>query len=94
MQTIYQWEAEDYNHDSGQFFDNPQVDSYDQLGSTPNVDNHQADIGGSTFQYRLIPRLQQRAPVTWAVNYPEQISPRAVEVESITASGITVWIMG
>jgi len=49
----YQWEAEDYNHDNGQFTDNPQVDAYNQLGSTPDVDNHQADTGGNTFQYRL-----------------------------------------
>ncbi|MDB6067591.1 MAG: hypothetical protein JWR26_3799 [Pedosphaera sp.] len=54
----YQWEAEDYNYTSngiaGLFADNPQVDAYNQLGSTPDVDNHQADLGaGRGFAYRL-----------------------------------------
>ena len=49
----YQWEAEDYNHDNGQFTDNPQVDAYDGLGSTPGVDNHQADLNSNPFTYRL-----------------------------------------
>jgi len=42
-----------YNHDSGQFFDNPQVDSYLSLPSTPDVDNHQSNLGGNRpFAYR------------------------------------------
>jgi len=51
--TNYQWEAEDYDHDSGQFSDNPQVDAYNGLGSAPGVDNNQADLNGSPFLYRL-----------------------------------------
>jgi hypothetical protein len=40
----YQWEAEDYNHDSGQYTDNPQLDAYNGLGSVANVDNVQTDL--------------------------------------------------
>jgi len=51
--TDYQWEAEDYDHDSGQFSDNPQTNAYNGLGSTPGVDNNQSDLGASPFLYRL-----------------------------------------
>jgi len=50
----YQWEAEDYNHDNGQFTDNPQLDAYNGLGSVSNVDNVQTDFnGGRPLTYRL-----------------------------------------
>ncbi len=49
----YTWEAEDYDYGGGQFYDNPQVDSYAGLPSTPDVDNHQSDLNpGRTFAYR------------------------------------------
>lgn len=51
--TNYQWEAEDYDHDSGQFSDNPQVGSYANVGSVAGVDNVQADLGANPFNYRL-----------------------------------------
>jgi hypothetical protein len=50
--TNYQWEAEDYDHDGGQYFDN-QINAYAGLGSVPDVDNHQSDLGASPFLYRL-----------------------------------------
>jgi hypothetical protein len=49
----YTWEAEDYDYGGSQFYDNPQVDSYAGLGSTPDVDNHQSDANANPFQYRL-----------------------------------------
>lgn len=50
--TNYQWEAEDYDYDSGKFFDD-QINAYAGLGSVPDVDNHQANINGNPFLYRL-----------------------------------------
>lgn len=49
----YQWEAEDYNYGGGQYFDNPQFDSYNGLGSVSNVDNVQSDYNPNRpFAYR------------------------------------------
>jgi hypothetical protein len=48
----YQWEAEDYDYNSGQYFDN-QINAYNGLGSVPDVDNHQSDLGANPFLYRL-----------------------------------------
>jgi len=42
----YQWEAEDYDYNGGQFFDNPQVDSYAGLGGTTGVDMLESDPAG------------------------------------------------
>jgi hypothetical protein len=50
--TNYQWEAEDYDYGSGQYFDN-QINAYNGLGSQPDVDNHQSDLGANPFMYRL-----------------------------------------
>jgi hypothetical protein len=50
--TNYQWEAEDYDYGSGQYYDNL-INAYNGLGSAPDVDNHQADLGGNPFLYRL-----------------------------------------
>jgi hypothetical protein len=47
----YVWEAEDYDHDSGQFFDNPQTNAYTGLGAVANVDTVQVNFGG-TYTYR------------------------------------------
>jgi hypothetical protein len=49
--TNYQWEAEDYDYGGGQYFDN-QINAYNGLGSIPDVDNHQSDLGASPFLYR------------------------------------------
>jgi len=49
----YQWEAEDYDYNGGQFFDNPQVDAYTNLGSISGIDNNQTDFNTSRpFDYR------------------------------------------
>lgn len=52
----YQWEAEDYDYTSngipGQYFDNPQVDAYTNLGSTAGIDNYQSDLTAQPFTYR------------------------------------------
>ncbi|HTV42125.1 MAG TPA: carbohydrate-binding protein [Candidatus Sulfotelmatobacter sp.] len=52
----YQWEAEDYDYTSngvpGLYVDNPQVDAYANLGSTPGIDNYQSDLGANPFDYR------------------------------------------
>jgi Carbohydrate binding module (family 6) len=48
---FFTWEAEDYDYDNGQFFDNPQVDAYTNLSAVVDVDYHEANTGG-TFLYR------------------------------------------
>jgi hypothetical protein len=50
--TNYQWEAEDYDYGNGQFYDN-QINAYNGLGSSPDVDNHQSDLNAQPFLYRL-----------------------------------------
>jgi hypothetical protein len=50
--TNYQWEAEDYDYGGGQYFDN-MINAYNGLGSTPDVDNHQSNLGANPFLYRL-----------------------------------------
>ena len=47
----YTWEAEDYDHDSGLFFDNPQTNAYTGLGADAGVDTVQVNFGG-TYSYR------------------------------------------
>ncbi|HWD92014.1 MAG TPA: hypothetical protein VG938_06660 [Verrucomicrobiae bacterium] len=47
----YTWEAEDYDHDGGQFFDNPQTNAYAGLGAVAGVDTVQVNFGG-TYSYR------------------------------------------
>jgi len=42
----YQFEAEDYDFDGGQFIDNPQVQQYFGKGATANVDYHDVATGG------------------------------------------------
>jgi hypothetical protein len=49
--SYYTWEAEDYDHDGGQFFDNPQVDAYAGLNATADVDFHDNNAGGG-YLYR------------------------------------------
>jgi hypothetical protein len=49
--TYFTWEAEDYDHDGGQFFDNRQVDAYAGLGATAGVDFNDVNTGG-TYLYR------------------------------------------
>lgn len=36
--TNFTWEAEDYDHDGGQFIDNPQPDAYAGLSGDPSID--------------------------------------------------------
>ena len=50
--TNYQWEAEDYDYGGGLFYDN-QINAYNGLGSAPDVDNHQQNLGANPFLYRL-----------------------------------------
>jgi hypothetical protein len=48
---LFTWEAEDYDHDGGQFIDNPPVDAYFGLNATPDVDYHDNNAGG-VYAYR------------------------------------------
>jgi hypothetical protein len=50
--TNYQFEAEDYDHDSGGFSD-VLDNSYSNVGSVAGIDNVQADLGANPFNYRL-----------------------------------------
>jgi hyaluronate lyase len=47
----YIWEAEDFDYNGGQYFDNLQTNAYAGLKSATNVDSHQVNFGG-TFLYR------------------------------------------
>ena len=49
--TYFTWEAEDYDYDNGQFFDNPQVDAYLGLSAAADVDFHDSNVGGG-YLYR------------------------------------------
>jgi hypothetical protein len=49
--SYFTWEMEDYDHDTGQFFDNPQIDAYAGLSATVDVDFHDSNTGG-TLLYR------------------------------------------
>jgi len=53
--TNYQFEAEDYDYNGGQYFDNPQTDAYAGRASLARVDNVQADTNASPFLYRPAP---------------------------------------
>lgn len=65
--TNYQWEAEDYDYDSGQFFDNPQVDAYANAQGTSGVDFLETDPNSSeAFPYRPFPAM----PTTTAGDLP------------------------
>ncbi len=48
----FTWEAEDYNHDSGKFIDNPATDGYAGLGGTEGIDTHAGKISEGTLVYR------------------------------------------
>jgi hypothetical protein len=50
--TNFQWEAEDYDYNGGSYYDNPQVGSYNGLGSVAGIDNVQADLGANPFNFR------------------------------------------
>lgn len=49
--TNYTWEAEDYDCNGGQYFDNPQVDAYTNLSAIAGVDFKDVNLGG-TYLYR------------------------------------------
>lgn len=50
----YTWEAEDFDYNSGQFFDNPQVDKYGGLAGVAGVDANNTSTGNGT-SYRVSP---------------------------------------
>ncbi len=45
--TAYTWEAEDFDYDSGKFFDNPQMQAYFLFEAIEGVDYHDSTNGGS-----------------------------------------------
>jgi hypothetical protein len=47
--TAYLWEVEDYDYNSGQFIDNPQVNGYVGLSGTMDIDFHRAGTGGTAL---------------------------------------------
>lgn len=49
--SYYQFEAEDYDFNGGQFFPNPQTNSYAGLGAIADVDFHDVATGGG-YNYR------------------------------------------
>jgi hypothetical protein len=53
LSPVFTWEAEDYDHDSGQFIDNPAPDAYAGLAGVEGVDAHNiSDAPNETFVYR------------------------------------------
>lgn len=62
--SYYTWEAEDWDYNGGQFFDNPQTNAYFGLSSSiPEVDYHEISTGtnSSTWSYR--PWVDPAVPV-------------------------------
>ncbi|MGA2245704.1 MAG: lamin tail domain-containing protein, partial [Verrucomicrobiota bacterium] len=53
--TNYQFEAEDYDYNGGEYFDNPQTDAYVGRASIAGVDNVQADLNANPLLYRPAP---------------------------------------
>jgi CotH kinase protein/Lamin Tail Domain/Carbohydrate binding domain len=52
ISPAYTFEAEDYNYNGGNFFDNPQTDAYAGLNATYGVDAQNSDFGGGGSAYR------------------------------------------
>jgi hypothetical protein len=49
----YTWEAEDFDYDGGQFFDNPQTNAYVNLGAVAGVDSVQVNFAAAApYAYR------------------------------------------
>lgn len=49
----YTWEAEDFDHDGGQFIDNPQTNAYLGLAAATDVDTHQINFNAAApYLYR------------------------------------------
>ena len=49
----YTWEAEDFDHDGGQFIDNPQTNAYFGLPAATDVDTHQVNFNAAApYLYR------------------------------------------
>ncbi len=48
----YTFEAEDFDHDGGQFFNNPQVWAYFGLGAIEDVDSHNDSFTSGSYDYR------------------------------------------
>jgi hypothetical protein len=82
--TNYQFEAEDYDYNGGQFFDNPQVGSYNGLGSVAGIDNIQADLGANPFNFR----------VNAAPNYAPSTTPSGDAARDQFAGGATDYNIG
>ena len=83
--TNFQWEAEDYDYNSGQHFENPQVGSYANQGSVAGVDNSQADLNANPFNYRL-----NSAPN----NAPSTTSSGDAARDQFTTAGATDYNIG
>jgi hypothetical protein len=49
--NYFTWEAEDYDHDGGQFIDNPPVDAYAGLSASAGIDFNDVNVGGG-YLYR------------------------------------------
>jgi len=52
---FYTWEAEDWDYNGGQFFDNPQVDSYDGLDGVSGIDYADVIPPGGNNAYTRVP---------------------------------------
>jgi hypothetical protein len=48
----YTWEGEDFDYDSGLYFDNPQTNAYSGLDGNPNIDYYVDDPTSGTHAYR------------------------------------------
>ncbi len=79
----YTWEAEDYNHDNGQFIDNPAPDAYANLTGVEGVDCHNiSDAPNETFVYRN----PQLPPTTPGVGNGDQVNSDVPRLQYITSA--------
>ncbi|HLP78539.1 MAG TPA: carbohydrate-binding protein, partial [Candidatus Paceibacterota bacterium] len=51
----YTWEAEDFDHDGGQFIDNPQTNAYFGLSGIAEVDYHETSTGTNSASWAYRP---------------------------------------
>lgn len=83
--TNYQWEAEDYDYSGGQYFDNPQVDSYANLPGTVNIDMLEGDPNAFSRGYNYRPNN--------GTDFPDTASGDQARAQ-FTSAGMTDYSIG
>jgi len=76
--TNYQWEAEDYDHDGGQYTDNPQVNSYLNTAGVSGIDMFESDVNG--------PGRGNHYRLATATDFPDEVCGDQVRDQFVLAS--------